>query len=160
MFKGKVILYENKNGQEKKLEKEFDNMRDYQGFLKEYDSQVKRLNHDNPWESMRSMFQYINDVVDRRFGLPTDEYVREVPELVDMTKYDQAVQEMARDEQTKQQKEEERKLLIDQYQDDLDRLDQYGKQLEKDKTKHKQLLKELEDDKNKIKEEIKKLQNS
>jgi len=48
-----------------------------------------------------------------------------VPELVDMTKYDQALQEINMDEQAKQQKEEERKLMIEQYQDDLERLEHY-----------------------------------
>jgi len=67
MFKGKVVMYENRNGQEKRVEKEFDNIRDYQGFIKEHESKIRRLNHDNPWETMRGMFNYINDVVDRRF---------------------------------------------------------------------------------------------
>jgi chromosome segregation ATPase len=111
------------------------------------------------------MSNFVNDLVDRRLGFgqnrwdeDDEESIVEVPELVDMSKYENALQTIEDKQLEKQREEQNRLAKIEQYQADLEQLKVYEEQLQEHKEENKDILRELQEDKKKINDEIKALQ--
>jgi len=150
MFKGKIYVYQNINGKERKVEKEFTNPSEYYDFI--------NSNWDF-WSNLLGWFwnldNYLENFFNSRFALnpvyenySQDNSSNVLPEWVDLNKYEQEAKKI---EEEKKKKEEEKNLL----EKSLEKLKDY---LEKFKKEGKdELAKKVKEDIKKVEDRLKKL---
>jgi hypothetical protein len=148
MFKWKVYFYQNINGKEKKVEKEFNNPNEYYDFI----NSNPEFNYNNLL-SFGDLDNYLENFFNSRFALePVYEtentWNNLLPEWVNLDKYEEEVRKI--DEEKKRQKEE--KNLLEK---SLEKLKGF---LEKFKKEWKDdLVKKVKEDIKKVEEKLKKL---
>ncbi len=160
MFEGKVIIYKRlPDGREEKIEKVFDNPRDYEKFVRENNLDYWRLNWPNFLWDFANFHNYLKDLVSTTVDNYLEnnylwyddewEYFEEYDELENkLDKYEQALEQI---EYNKQHKEER----IEYLENTKKKLEKYKKTFEKEWKSD--LVKEIEEDLKKVNDELKKL---
>lgn len=159
MFKGKVYSYSNINWKEKKFEKEFDDVREYNHFIRS-NPEFSNFSDLDKWISFDSMLDfnnYLEDFFNSKFILsePKNSKVLESPNdseniinWVDLSKYEKEVEKIEKEKKEKERK----KWLLEKA---LEKLKWY---LEKFKKENKQdLVKKIEEDIKKVEKDLKEL---
>lgn len=150
MFKGKVYMYINVNGKEEKLEREFDNPQDFQFFAKQMPSfSIGIGSHPlglNGWGNINDYFDYL---LDKKMGGQSSIAKQEMPWLVNMDKYEQALEELEYQKTHKEEHLKELKATMKKLKDYKKKFTEEGKE---------DLITQIDEDIKKIEEEIEKSQ--
>ena len=150
MFKWKIYVYKNVNGKEEKIEREFDNPKDFQAFAQQNDVlQYEDMQMPRLWLWDRvNLNNYFEDLIDRRLGIPVFEGAEEpalANSVVDLDKYEEELQKI---EYQKQHKDEHTKAL----KSTLQKLKDYKKQFKSEG--RDDMVKQIDDDIKKVEAEI------
>ena len=120
MFKWKVYVYRNNNGKEEEFEKEFDNPQEFNNFRKTY----RQPEFEGPimwlwdWAHLQN---YFNNLIDRRFWLESmpepEEQQKSLPNWVNFDEYEAELQKMENEESHKAEKIQELKNSLAKLED-------------------------------------------
>ncbi len=151
MFKGKVYLYKNINGKEKKIDKEFDNEEDYKNFLEENPEFNWSSNVENfvnyPW--LLGFENFLDDFVNKKlWRVWWEDTKKQLPsgDTIDLSEYEN---EYSRIEEEKQKKEERRKEM----ESTLEKLKNYKKRFKEEGKED--LVKKIDKDIEKVQNDLK-----
>ncbi len=147
MFKWKVYFYQNINGKEKKVEKEFNNPNEYYDFINSHPE------FNNNLLEIGNLDNYLENFFNSRFALePVYDEVSSVnnllPEGVDLDKYEIEAKKI---DEEKRKKKEEKNLL----EKSLEKLKEFLEKFKKEKKED--LVKKIKKDIEKVEEKLKKL---
>jgi len=157
MFKGKVIIYENIDWEERKIVKEFNNYEDYVNFLKKLRNKQNRLRFYEDFEIedvLKKLWIWISKFIDSLQEWVKDrieyfkEDVKELPVEIDLNKYEEAIKRFKKEKEERERKKENLKNA-------LKKLLDYRKQLEE--LWKEDLLQQIDEDIAKVENELKKL---
>ena len=146
MFKWKVYFYQNINGKEKKVEKEFNNPNEYYDFINSHPE------FSNNLLGFGNLDNYLENFFNSRFALepvynevPSNNFL---PEGIDLDKYEAEAQKI---DEEKKKKEEEKNVL----KKSLEKLKEFLEKFKKEKKDD--LVKKVKKDIEKVEEKLKKL---
>jgi len=157
MFKGKVIIYENIDWEERKIVKEFNNYEDYVNFLKKLRNKQNRLRFYEDFEIedvLKKLWIWISKFIDSLQEWVKDrieyfkEDVKELPVEIDLNKYEEAIKRFKKEKEERERKKENLKNA-------LKKLLDYRKQLEE--LWKEDLLQQIDEDIAKVENELKKI---
>ncbi len=161
MFKGRVQIYTNRNGRENKIDREFDNPEEFNQFLKENSINTQGIHDEmnmslNNWARLQDFFE---NMIDRRLHdigrefepLGMESWETPANDVVDLSKYEQ---EARRLEEEKRNKEYRKSML----ENTMEKLKEYKKKFQ-DEGKQ-DLVKQIDEDMKKVEDERKQLDKS
>jgi molecular chaperone DnaK (HSP70) len=154
MFKWKVYSYSNLNWKEKRFEKEFDDMWEYNNFL----SSTPEFSLLDRWLSFDSMFnfnRYLDDFFDSKISLeePKSNKVLKSSNLsdidwLDLSKYEEEVNKIDREQEEKAKKRWKLESA-------LEKLKSYSERFKKEN--REDMLKKIEEDIKKVEKDLAKV---
>jgi molecular chaperone DnaK (HSP70) len=154
MFKWKVYSYSNLNWKEKRFEKEFDDMWEYNNFL----SSTPEFSLLDRWLSFDSMFnfnRYLDDFFDSKISLeePKSNKVLKSSNLsdidwLDLSKYEEEVNKIDREQEEKAKKRWKLESA-------LEKLKSYAERFKKEN--REDMLKKIEEDIKKVEKDLAKV---
>ena len=157
MFKWKVYSYSNIDWKEKRFEKEFNDMWEYNSFLST-DPEFLGFNKLNSWISFDSMFdfnRYLDDFFNSRVALSESKNNKVLKnfepsniEWVNLSKYEDEIRKMDKDKEEKNNKKWILELALKKLKSYLERFKQ---------EKREDLVKKIEEDIKKVKKDLEKL---
>jgi len=164
MFNGKVSIYHKENGKIKKIEKDFDNMKEYHNFLNENDmwSEEPKM---SIWD-WSQLHDYMNNMLNEKLGLSDDFYYDdedlneddEGESMVDLNHYESQLHQLRQEQQDDRDIIQMAKML-ERHNKDLKQLEVYKSEFTAMGKKAKDpFMKRLEKDIKTVQKEIKNLE--
>ncbi len=150
-------MYSNINGKEEKLEREFDNARDFDSFVRKFPGfRFWRWPEFLSLRDWSSLYDYVDELLSEKLRIPflswsSQTTTESLPDVswVDLSKYEQALQEI---EYQKTHKEEHIKSL----KSTLKQLKEYKKKFQEENKDD--LVNQVEEDIKKVEDQLKQLQ--
>jgi len=158
MFKWKVYTYSNINWREKRFEKEFNDVWEYNSFLsknREF-SKFASLSNNLGFDSIIDFDTYLDNFFNSKFSLSNFDEQKNLNEVIDnkvdwlnLSKYEQEIQKI----ENQKKEVNERKTILEK---SLDKLNVYLDKFKKEK--REDLVKDIEIDIKKVEKDLQKLE--